>query len=324
MTLRSRWSDLDRPPLDAAALRRALLIGPAGCGPPSTSSPRPGRPTPTWSAGPPGGAAEGTVLVAEEQTAGRGRLDRALDRAGPLRALPVRAAAPGLAARRRPGAGRPVGLAAAAGRGRRRHGGLARAAGRGHRAQVAQRPAGHRRRRGAQDGGILAERAGDDRCGDRHRPERHAARGRAARCPPPPRWRWPGHRCTDRDPLLRARAALARPSGTDPGARPAATRTLCRLQEAYAAGCATLGRTVRAELPGGRELVGEAVAIDGDGRLVIAGGRSASSRWARATSFTSDRRAAGCRIAGVSVSYGTPAVSLTRRYPGACPGTRAG
>ena len=51
---------------------------------------------------------------------------------------------------------------------------------------------------------------------------------------------------------------------------PAATRTLCRLQETYAAGCATLGRAVRAELPGGRELVGEAVAVDADGRLVIA------------------------------------------------------
>ncbi|NEC21718.1 biotin--[acetyl-CoA-carboxylase] ligase, partial [Streptomyces parvus] len=34
-------------------------------------------------------------------------------------------------------------------------------------------------------------------------------------------------------------------------------------------GCATLDRTVRAELPGGASLVGEAVAIDGDGRLVL-------------------------------------------------------
>ena len=42
------------------------------------------------------------------------------------------------------------------------------------------------------------------------------------------------------------------------------------LQETYAAGCATLGRTVRAELPGDRALEGEAVAWDGDGRLVIA------------------------------------------------------
>lgn len=44
------------------------------------------------------------------------------------------------------------------------------------------------------------------------------------------------------------------------------------LQAAYAAGCATLDRTVRAELPGDRTLVGEAVAIDGDGRLVLATG----------------------------------------------------
>jgi BirA family biotin operon repressor/biotin-[acetyl-CoA-carboxylase] ligase len=39
--------------------------------------------------------------------------------------------------------------------------------------------------------------------------------------------------------------------------------------EAYAAGCATLGREVRAELPGGEALSGEAVAVDSDGRLVI-------------------------------------------------------
>ncbi|CAO0836519.1 biotin--[biotin carboxyl-carrier protein] ligase OS=Streptomyces microflavus OX=1919 GN=G3I39_04495 PE=4 SV=1 [Streptomyces microflavus] len=41
------------------------------------------------------------------------------------------------------------------------------------------------------------------------------------------------------------------------------------LQAAYTAGCATLDRTVRAELPGGNSLVGQAVAIDGDGRLVL-------------------------------------------------------
>ena len=46
--------------------------------------------------------------------------------------------------------------------------------------------------------------------------------------------------------------------------------TVSGLQETYAAGCATLGRRVRAELPGDRSLVGEAVAVDGDGRLVIA------------------------------------------------------
>jgi BirA family biotin operon repressor/biotin-[acetyl-CoA-carboxylase] ligase len=41
------------------------------------------------------------------------------------------------------------------------------------------------------------------------------------------------------------------------------------LRAAYAAQCATLGRQVRVELPGGRELLGEAVAVDADGRLVV-------------------------------------------------------
>lgn len=74
---------------------------------------------------------------------------------------------------------------------------------------------------------------------------------------------------TDRDPLLRAvLRELAdwyerwRAVAGDP--------TLSRLHEAYAAGCATLGRMVRVELPGGRVVTGTAEAIDGDGRLVLA------------------------------------------------------
>ncbi len=74
---------------------------------------------------------------------------------------------------------------------------------------------------------------------------------------------------TDRDPLLRAVLRSLedwygrwRAAGGDPA--------VSGLQETYAAGCATLGRTVRAELPGDRSVVGEAVALDGDGRLVIA------------------------------------------------------
>lgn len=70
----NRWSDLDRPPLNVPALRRGLL-----------------RPDGLWStldvvdttgstnsdlAGRAAGLTEGAVLVAEEQTAGRGRLDR--------------------------------------------------------------------------------------------------------------------------------------------------------------------------------------------------------------------------------------------------------
>jgi BirA family biotin operon repressor/biotin-[acetyl-CoA-carboxylase] ligase len=41
------------------------------------------------------------------------------------------------------------------------------------------------------------------------------------------------------------------------------------LLPAYTARCTTLGRQVRVQLPGDRELLGEAVALDGDGRLVV-------------------------------------------------------
>jgi BirA family biotin operon repressor/biotin-[acetyl-CoA-carboxylase] ligase len=42
-----------------------------------------------------------------------------------------------------------------------------------------------------------------------------------------------------------------------------------RLRDAYLDVCATLGREVRALLPGERELVGRAVDVDAAGRLVI-------------------------------------------------------
>ncbi len=41
------------------------------------------------------------------------------------------------------------------------------------------------------------------------------------------------------------------------------------LLRAYVERCSTLGRRVKVHLPGDRELVGEAVAVDGDGRLVV-------------------------------------------------------
>lgn len=73
---------------------------------------------------------------------------------------------------------------------------------------------------------------------------------------------------TDRDPLLKAVLRSLeqwyerwREAGGDPAAS--------GLQETYAAGCATLGKHVRAELPGGRTLTGTAEAVDADGRLVV-------------------------------------------------------
>ncbi|MFB7271817.1 biotin--[acetyl-CoA-carboxylase] ligase [Streptomyces sp. NPDC056244] len=257
----SRWSDLDRPPLDATALRRALV-----------------RPGTLWTsvdvvtetgstnsdlalrAGA-GRAGEGAVLVAEEQTAGRGRLDRrwtAPARSGLFFSVLLK-----------PGPDVPVGrygwlplltgVAVATG--------LARAAG----VDTALKwpndllvtVAGEERKAG----GILAERVGEDAI--------VVGIGlnvslREAELPVPTAGSLAlaGAASLDRDILLRAVLRSLehwygewRAAGGDPA--------LSRIQEAYAAGCATLGRTVRAQLPGDGELAGEAVAVDGDGRLVV-------------------------------------------------------
>ncbi|MGW2644896.1 biotin--[acetyl-CoA-carboxylase] ligase [Streptomyces sp. NPDC001393] len=257
----SRWSDLDRPPLNAAALRRALVregslyrevdvVQRTG----STNSDLVARAAA-------GKAGEGAVLVAEEQTAGKGRLDRrwtAPPRSGLffsvlLRPVEVPVARWGWL---------PLltGVAVATG--------LSRAAG----VDTALKwpndllvTVGGEERKA---GGILAERAGED----------GVVIGvginvtlRAEELPVPQAGSLAlaGAVGTDRDPLLRAVLRELedwygrwREAGGDP--------SVSGLQETYAAGCATLGRTVRAELPGERTVVGEAVAVDGDGRLVIA------------------------------------------------------
>jgi BirA family biotin operon repressor/biotin-[acetyl-CoA-carboxylase] ligase len=77
--------------------------------------------------------------------------------------------------------------------------------------------------------------------------------------------------CIDRDPLLRA---LLRALDSE-------LRQWCQhkgdpitsgLRKAYQQRCATLGRRVRVELPGQAELIGSAVDIDTAGRLVVSSG----------------------------------------------------
>ncbi|WP_431043995.1 biotin--[acetyl-CoA-carboxylase] ligase [Streptomyces sp. P1-3] len=256
----SRWNDLDRPPLNAEALRRALVrpdglwtsvevVGSTG----STNTDLVARAQ--------GGAPEGAVLVAEEQTAGRGRLDRAWTapaRSGLFFSMLFR---PGerVPAARWGWLPLLAGVATAAA--------LARAAG----VDTALKwpndllltVAGEERK----SGGILAERTGDAvvvgiglNVSLRTEELPVPAAGSLALA---------GATTTDRDPVLRAVLRSIeqwyekwRAADGDPAAS--------GLQEAYAAGCATLGRRVRAELPGGRSAVGEAVAVDGDGRLVLA------------------------------------------------------
>ncbi|MGW4436538.1 biotin--[acetyl-CoA-carboxylase] ligase [Streptomyces sp. NPDC004596] len=257
----SRWSDLDRPPLNAAALRRGLVregglwsavdvVQRTG----STNSDLVARAAA-------GRAGEGAVLVAEEQTAGRGRLDRqwtAPPRSGLFFSVLLKPAEVPVA--RWGWLPLLTGVAVATG--------LSRAAG----VDTALKwpndllvTVGGEERK---TGGILAERAGDD----------GVVVGvgvnvslRAPELPVPQAGSLAlaGAANTDRDPLLRGVLRSLedwygrwRSAAGDPD--------VSGLQETYAAGCATLGRTVRAELPGDRSVVGEAVAVDGDGRLVIA------------------------------------------------------
>ncbi|WP_155053904.1 biotin--[acetyl-CoA-carboxylase] ligase [Streptomyces blattellae] len=257
----SRWSDLDRPPLNAAALRRAL-VREGGLWSdvevvPSTGSTN----SDLVALANAGDAEEGAVLVAEEQTAGRGRLERqwtAPARSGLFFSVLLRPTE--VPVYRWGWVPLLTGVAVATG--------LSRAAG----VDTALKwpndlllTVGGEERKA---GGILAERAGADgvvvgvgiNVTLREDELPVPAAGSLALA---------GAVSTDRDPLLRAVLRSLeewygrwRSAGGDPGAS--------GLQETYAAGCATLGRRVRAELPGDRSVTGEAVAIDGDGRLVLA------------------------------------------------------
>ena len=257
----NRWSDLDRPPLSTAALRRGLVregrlwrqvdvVQRTG----STNSDLVARAAAE-------DLAEGVVLVAEEQSAARGRLDRqwtAPARSGLFFSVLLRPAEVPVA--RWGWLPLLTGVAVATG--------LSRVAG----VDTARKwpndllvTVGDEERKA---GGILAERAGND----------GVVIGvginvslRADELPVPRAGSLAlaGAVNTDRDPLLRGVLRSLedwygrwRGAGGDPAAS--------GLQETYAAGCATLGRMVRAELPGDRSLVGEAVAVDGDGRLVLA------------------------------------------------------
>ncbi|MGW5095105.1 biotin--[acetyl-CoA-carboxylase] ligase [Streptomyces nodosus] len=257
----SRWSDLDRPPLNAAALRRALLregglwtavdvVQRTG----STNSDLVARAAS-------GQAAEGTVLVAEEQSSARGRLDRvwtAPPRSGLFFSFLLRPAE--VPVDRWGWLPLLTGVAVATG--------LARAAGVDLSLKwpndVLVTVDGAERK----TGGILAELAGEDgvvigiglnvTLRESELPVPTAGSLALAGAP-----------TTDRDTLLRAMLRSLedwygrwRAVAGDPVA--------CGLQETYAAGCATLGRLVRAELPGDTSITGEAVAIDGDGRIVLA------------------------------------------------------
>ncbi|MFR9676152.1 biotin--[acetyl-CoA-carboxylase] ligase [Streptomyces sp. TR06-5] len=255
-----RWSDLDRPPLDAQSLRQAL-VRPDGLWTSLDVVPAVGSTNTALveriSAGE---ARHGAVLVAEEQTAGRGRLERtwtAPARSGIFVSVVLEPAPP---VERWGWLPLLTGVAAASA--------LARTAGIDCLLKWPNDLLTEIDDEERKIGGILAERAGDRmlvvglglnvslRRDELPVPEAGSLALAGA----------PGR---DRDPLLRSllrSIELWYGRWSEAGGDPAE----CGLLEAYAAGCATLGRHVRAELPGGEALTGEAVAVDGDGRLVLA------------------------------------------------------
>jgi BirA family biotin operon repressor/biotin-[acetyl-CoA-carboxylase] ligase len=272
----SPYTDLARPPLNGEPLRRALVV-PGGLWTRLDLRAETGSTNADAAEAARAGAAEGLVVVAERQTAGRGRLGRTWSsppRAGLTTSLLLR---PG-----RPDAARgwsPISPA--------RYGWLPLLAG------VALAEAVTRLTeldtelkwpndllvQGRKCAGILAEAVPTG--GSAEPPAVVVGIGlnvtlRLDELPgpdgtaglPATSLALAGAAATDRDPLLRAllRSVAAwylrwREAGGDAEAS--------GLREAYTRRCASLGRHVRVLLPDGVELTGTATAVDGDGRLLL-------------------------------------------------------
>jgi BirA family biotin operon repressor/biotin-[acetyl-CoA-carboxylase] ligase len=245
----SPYSDLDRPPLSATRLR-AALVTPGGLWTDLQVKEETGSTNADAAAAARAGAAEGLIVVAESQTAGRGRLDRqwvSPPRAGLTLSVVLKPPSryqwlPLLAG---------VALVETV----RRLGEL----------DAVLKWPNDLLIDGRKCAGILAESVGDAvvvgiglnvtlREPELPRPDATSLL-------------LAGSACTDRDPLLRAllRTLADRylrwredPEGT-------------ALREAYRVHCGTLGQPVRVALPDGSTLTGTASDVDSAGRLVVAG-----------------------------------------------------
>lgn len=259
----SRWSDLDRPPLDARALGRAFAHDPLWRDVRVVEAT--GSTNADVAALARGGTPEGVVLVAEHQTAGRGRLDRrwvAPPRSGLSLSMLLR---PDVEVSRWTLLPLLVGV------------GVARGA-----AQVCDVAAtlkwpndlmiGERKL-----GGVLAERveAADGRqpsaavvgvglnitLGEPELPVPTAISLSLA-----------GASVTDRDTILRA---VLRGVGVEYARWADAGGAAEAVLPGYRELCATLGKLVRAQLPSGEVVEGVAVDVRADGALVIDGANGA-------------------------------------------------
>lgn len=261
---RSRWSDLDRPPLSAAALRTALTAPEGPLTALEVVEATGSTNADLITAARAGKAPAGTVLIAEEQIAGRGRLGRdwiAPARSGIFLSVLLEPAAP---------AGRwswlPLLAGVATATALARTAGVETALKWPNDLLVTVDDAERK------CGGILVERT-ETATGA---PAAVVGIGvnvsqRAEELPIPgaASLATAGAAATDRDPLVRAvLRALADWYGR--WSRAGGDAEASGLREAYVAACATLGRQVSAQLPGGEEVHGEAVGIDPAGRLVLA------------------------------------------------------
>ncbi len=245
-----RFASLARPPLGADALRLALT-GPGRPWRALEVVPRTGSTNADLARAAGDGAPAGLVLIAEEQTDGRGRLDRswtAPARSGLTFSALLRPDVP---------PGRLGWLSLLAGLA------VAEAVGRIAELDVSLKWPNDVLVGDRKLAGVLAERvAGAVVLGIGLN-----VSTTADELPSPAATSLviEGSACTDRDPVLRAvlrrlaeRLAVWDSPGGDPG-----------LPAAYADRCATLGRQVRAELPGGRQVTGVAQDLDAEGRLRI-------------------------------------------------------
>ena len=248
------FSDLERPPLRPLALRKALLV-PGGLWTELRVVEETGSTNADVAAAARGGAAEGLVITAERQTAGRGRLDRQWQsppRAGLALSVLLR---PDVPPARLGWLPLLAGVA------------LAESVRRVARVDAYLKWPNDLLLQGdRKTAGILAETAdgavvlgiGLNVTLREHELPRPDATSLALG----------GAAATDRDPLLRALLrALADWYGrfVEHGGDPEASG----LRESYVFHCGTIGRRVTVDLPGGAVLTGVATGVDGDGRLQV-------------------------------------------------------
>ncbi|HEX6469068.1 MAG TPA: biotin--[acetyl-CoA-carboxylase] ligase [Streptosporangiaceae bacterium] len=265
----SPYTDLARPPLSERSLNRALVRAGGGLWQGLTVVAETGSTNADLAAAAAAGAPEGTVLVAEAQLAGRGRLGRAWaapPRSGLTFSLLLRPDVPVTRQTWLPLlAGVAVATAVERLTARAAAGDFGAAAGSTAVRAALKWPndvlAGERKL-----GGILVERAGEAVI---------VGIGlnvtlRAAELPVPTATSLAieDAAVTDREMLLRAILREFeqwyggwRAAGGDP--------ERSGLRAAYRRACATLGRAVRIELPGEGVVTGTATDVDGDGRLLV-------------------------------------------------------